>query len=202
MADPLDIEELLIDAVLSTSADWHTGMPGRIESYDAATRTASVLPLLRAKDWETGDTFARPVIPSVPVMFPCGGGARIVWEPVPGDEVWLMFASRDLGPWRGGGAGAEAEPRTQRRFALGDAVCYAGFDRSGLPASVEIRLTSDGKVRIGSPAVDVISTLSDVLQELIAAPTWTVPGTSGVASPALVAQLGILKGLLDTLKVS
>jgi hypothetical protein len=211
MRDHPPLDDILIDAVHTITANWHTCMPGRVVSYDAASRTASVQPLIRAKDWQTGETFERPTVPRVPVMFPGGAGALIVWELAAGDEVLLMFASRDLSTWRSSSSGEQAEPAIERRFSLSDAICLAGFQRSSQPPAVEIRLTDDGRVRIGSPAVDLIAAVSDALGAIAGTAPWVVTGTSvsggavtgtAVVDPAMAATLQALKTLLDTLKVS
>lgn len=63
----------------------HVAMPGIVMAYDAAARTANVLPALVRKDSE-GNEVAAPLLKAVPV-FLCGRET----DPVAGDRCLLIF---------------------------------------------------------------------------------------------------------------
>ena len=63
----------------------HVAMPGIVMAYEAATRTADVLPALVRKDSEGNDVTA-PLLRAVPV-FLCGRET----DPVAGDRCLLLF---------------------------------------------------------------------------------------------------------------
>jgi hypothetical protein len=78
-----------------------TSLPGRIVSYDAATKLAVVEPTVH-----TGNPL--PPIPDVPVKFPRGGGYRMVWPLNKGDEVTLHFHKWDPSRFRVSGENSAA----------------------------------------------------------------------------------------------
>ena len=58
-------------------ADVHTAMPARVQSYDAATQTATLVPLVRHAVMLGDGSVEReelPVLPAVPVLWPRFGG--------------------------------------------------------------------------------------------------------------------------------
>lgn len=81
----------------------HTSMPGEVQSYDASTQTADILPQLKRQtpDGEGGFTAEDlPVLPGVPVCFPRGGGCFMSFPLQKGDFVLVVFAERAIGNWR------------------------------------------------------------------------------------------------------
>ncbi|MDC7234973.1 MAG: Gp138 family membrane-puncturing spike protein [Spirochaetales bacterium] len=103
--------------------DLHTSLPGRIESYDAGSRTASIVPQMK-KRYQAGEVLALPVIHNVPVQFPASGEASFSFPLKKGDEGWIMFSERSIDEWMDSG---QAElPEDSRRFALDDAVFIPG----------------------------------------------------------------------------
>ncbi len=103
-------------------------LPGRVESYDAATQTAYVKPLLKEQaEGENGEAIIEslPVIPKVPVVFP-GSAPFGLWFPLTvGTTVMLHFADRSIDQWLA--RGVEVDPIDQRRHALPDAVAVPGL---------------------------------------------------------------------------
>jgi len=81
----------------------HTSMPGQVQSYDAASQTADILPQLKRQipDGDGGFTVEDlPVLPGVPVCFPRGGGCFVSFPLQKGDFVLVVFAERAIGNWR------------------------------------------------------------------------------------------------------
>ena len=122
--------EGLIRAWIERSlGDLHVAMPGRVESYDVATQTANVKPLVRhAAPQPDGSTAQEdlPVIPSVPVLWPRAGGWFLAMPLAAGDSVQLLVNSAAIGHWRAG-QGEVTDPRDLRRHHLSHAVAIPGL---------------------------------------------------------------------------
>lgn len=120
--------EELLDLVLANfQRGIHTSMPGRVESYDAATQTCEVLPQLKRQtpDGEGGYTTEDlPVLPHVPVCFPRGGGFFMSFPLQRGDFVLLVFSERAIGNWRQ--KGEASAPGDLRMHSLAGAVAIPG----------------------------------------------------------------------------
>lgn len=105
-------------------------LPGRVESYDQASHTADVQPLsANVYEGEDGERVAErlPVHPSVPVVFPSGGGYRLVFPISAGDTVMLVYASRSMSEILTSSSGEEVVPADARRNHLSDPVAIPGF---------------------------------------------------------------------------
>ncbi len=120
--------EELLDLVFSNfQRGLHTSMPGRVESYDAATQTCEVLPQLKRQtpDGEGGYTTEDlPVLPHVPVCFPRGGGFFMSFPLQKGDFVLVVFSERAIGNWRQ--KGEASNPGDLRMHSLAGAVAIPG----------------------------------------------------------------------------
>lgn len=110
----------------------HTAMPGRIESYDPATQRADVRPLIRQRV-PRADTDERehvyedlPIIPSVRVLHPRGGGAFVHLPIATGDTVLLVFCSSGIGHWEAGD-GSVQDAGDERRHHPAHAVAIPGM---------------------------------------------------------------------------
>ena len=74
----------------------HTAFPARIESYDAATRRASILPLIDLVRSTDGTTLPRAVIADVPVVQPHAGGLGVLMPVKVGDVVQALVNERGI----------------------------------------------------------------------------------------------------------
>lgn len=105
------------------SAEMWCACPGRVESYDATTRTATVAPclkrVLRNGEGER-EAFTMPPIPGVPVCWP---GAI---DLVKGDGVLLVFCDYDIGAWRDSGKVSDSGDETAH--GPSGAVAIPGLD--------------------------------------------------------------------------
>jgi hypothetical protein len=101
--------ELLRAATKAGLATVFTSLPGRILTYDPATKLADV-------EVAVHDGDPLPPQSNVPVKFPRGGGYRLVWPLSPGDEVTLVFYALDPSRFRVSGQQSEASVR--RRHGL------------------------------------------------------------------------------------
>lgn len=118
----------------SDRLDLHTGMPGRVRSFDRQAQTAEIELGLRrvipAGDEDEDDQVEDyPILPDVPICYPRGGGFRISWPLSVGDHVWVMFSDGDLNAWRG--SGSTSDPGVATRHGLSGAVCYPGVHHRG-----------------------------------------------------------------------
>ena len=159
------LEEVLRAAVRDGLGTVHTAMPGRVESYDAATQKADVQPLvMNVVLADEGGAFAEtlPVLTDVPVVFPRGGGFFLTLPLAPGDHVLLVFCERSIDKFTAGDGGV-TDPIDARRHNLSDAVALPGFYPFRQPVAdasaadmvlgededgVQLALTADGKVRV------------------------------------------------------
>jgi hypothetical protein len=174
-------------------------MPGRVESYDAATQRADVKPLLQALQRNAdGSTtsVSLTVVPNVPVMMPQGGGRQIKLPVANGDVVLLVFCDRSLDKWKS--KGGEVDPVDLRQHHLSDAIAIAGVrdPTSGASApTADIEVRADGTVLLGVGAAQGVGLGANIRAELDALwtaitshlhPVTTAPGTTGPAvySPA------------------
>ena len=120
-----------IDARIEDAlSEVHTATVGVIESYDPATQTATVRPVVeRATPGSDGTSRheALPVLPRVPVIFPRGGSWAITWSLVPGDSVLLVSLEQDASGWRAGREGATVQSGDTRRHHLAHSVAIPGL---------------------------------------------------------------------------
>lgn len=145
--DLLDVLDLFGENLLN---NLHTALPGRVESYDPATQRADVQPLIRRRipkagtdrrEWVYEDL---PLIPSVRVIHPRGGGAFVHLPIATGDTVLLVFCETGIGHWEAGN-GDMSDAGDERRHHLAHAVAIPGF----YPASRNIEdLGPDNKTHL------------------------------------------------------
>ena len=103
------------------------GVPARVESYDAATNSCSVKPLIMENYYDEENNLvgeSLPVIGDVPVLFPGVGAFSLTFPLSIGDTVWLMFSTSSLEAWLT--YGGEVDPKREQKFSLSDAVAYPG----------------------------------------------------------------------------
>ena len=107
----------------------HVAYPGRVQSYNASTQTADVVPLIRQQVPQPDGSYALeelPVVPSVPVVWPRVGGWFVAMALVPGDTVQLVVNTSAIGHWRAGD-GSVTDPGDLRRQHLSHAVAIPGL---------------------------------------------------------------------------
>ncbi len=84
-------------------------LPGNVESFDEASRTAVIRPAVRGM----------PLLRDVPVFMPWR------FDVFPGDPCLVIFADRDIDAWYDTG-GAE-DPPSGRTHSLSDGSAFVGF---------------------------------------------------------------------------
>lgn len=110
----------------------HTAIPGRIVSFDEELQRAEVEVAIqqwaRVEGGPDGgfEKWPAPLLPSVPVLFPRGGGAFITWPIRKGDYCLVIFQERSIDQWCQKG-GTQVDPIWRWEHDLSDAVCIPGF---------------------------------------------------------------------------
>lgn len=150
-------------------AEMWTALPGIIESFDPAAMTVAVQPAIAGRQTnEKGKAFSvtMPLLPDVPVVFPCGGGFTLTFPIKPGDECLVVFASRCIDAWwQNGGVGEPIDPRmhdlsdgfalvgvrSQAR-KLSPAVDTANAQLRADDGKTVVELTPDSRVMVTGPA--------------------------------------------------
>lgn len=126
------------DAITSTVEDYmtnvHVSIPGKIESYNPATKEASVKPLIKRK-FATGEVLSYPVISGVPVQIPGGKRACLSYPLEVGDAGIILFSERSLEEYLNGFV-VEADQGDPRRFSLNDGIFIPGVFPFGEPGKV------------------------------------------------------------------
>lgn len=126
--DDVSLEELLERFRNAVQEDLHTALPGRVESYDRATQTANVRPMVRRAlpNVEGGTTAEEmPVLRAVPVVWPRVGNWFLHMPLAVGDSVLLVVLERDLARWRQ--TGELGDPIDHRAHHLSHAVAIPGL---------------------------------------------------------------------------
>ncbi len=144
-------------------------IPGKVESYDAATQMAKVKPLLK-RPLKLADgtdvTESLGIINNVPVIQPSGGGFFAHFPLAAGDPVTLVIADRSLDRWIE--QGGEVDPGFTHTHELSDAFAIPGGrnkqNKLSSPDSSKLTIGKDGdtslQISIDGSAIS-LSTGSD-----------------------------------------
>lgn len=176
-----ELAAVIASAIETRLVDVHVSLPGRVESYDVSTQRANVKPMLRRvlrRENMERVTEELPVIPSVPVLWPRGGGAFVSLPLAAGDFGLLVFADYSIDRFRS--TGEDVDPGDERRFDLSNAVFYPGgpFPSSGKLADADgshVRIgfdggyaaeIRDGEARFPKDATTFLARADRVLSEL------------------------------------
>ncbi len=106
-----EFEDLIAEAIRSAMLSVNVALPGVVVTYDAATKTAKVQPLVK-RPIETSEGRLRyeswPPIQNVPVMFRGGASFSEHFPLAAGDAVDLIFQDFSFAGWRQSGKESEA----------------------------------------------------------------------------------------------
>ncbi len=184
-------QEIISEAIESRLLELHTAIPGKVVSYDAATQTAEVTPVVqRAEPREDGGNTLTPLpsIPNVPVQWPRGGGMALCFPLRAGDHVLLVFSEAAIGHWRA--SGELAPPGDLRRHCLGYPVAIPGIapEQGPIadPGAAGEAVLSGGVLRVGASSADFVALSAKVeaeLQKIALAFSTFVPGSGGATFP-------------------
>ena len=118
-----NLAQLLISAMDSRLNDLHTAIPCKVESYDATTQTASVVPQIK-NPIKTEDGEVRyeefPVLPNLPVAFPRSTAFYLQFPLAKGDFGLVIFSERSIDEWRE--SGDITEPSNLKKHPLQGAI--------------------------------------------------------------------------------
>lgn len=120
-------------AISEQISNMHTAVPGKIVSYDAASGTATVQPVMQITK-PNGEKIDYPQISGVPVTCPQGGGqnASMGFPIKAGDGVMLIASEKSLDYWMYG-----RETDTKLSFDLSNSVAIPGLFNGGSKAMKE-----------------------------------------------------------------
>lgn len=130
--------------------------PGRIQSYDAASQTADIIPLIRQQVPQPDGSYAMeelPVIPSVPVKFMRSRRWFVAFKLTPGDSVELLGNTSAIGHWRAGDGGV-TDPGDLRRQHISHAIALPGLYTRGQALAHAPTPSGDDELVIGSDVSD------------------------------------------------
>ena len=181
--------DLIKTAIFSALTETHTCMPGIIDSFDASTQTATVLPAIQRLPKKAEDTPANiPPVVQVPVIFPSAGGYSITFPVAHGDEVLLIFSERALDSWQQ--AGGIRPPASLRHHDYTDAVAIIGLHSN--PKALSSYATDGLEIRndAGTTKIKLTSTAVAVDISPSGGATFNADGSVVFRNGATITALG------------
>lgn len=176
----------------------YTTVVARVESYDAATQTAKVVPVTGTlwRDRDTGTVKARalPALTGVPVLFRRGGGMGLAEPLVADDYVLVMVSTFGIARWFDGTT-AELKNKPDGQYTQPDHLthqleqCFilpGAFNSENaftdLASAADLRLGKDddeaqihvtdgGEIKLGATATELAARADRVESEIDA--LWT-----------------------------
>jgi hypothetical protein len=208
-----EFEEVIRMAIEQRLFDLNTALPGIVQDYDPATRTASIQPALQRKYQDSVVSLA--VVLKVPVIFPSAGSWQISGPIKPNDSGLLLFSQRSLDVWKK--QGGLVDPRNPRKFHITDAVFVPGLVPQSRvnPNSTEnlriengkavLELTPDGRIEFkqsgGKSLVDTLISITGQLSALADILSKTTTNTMIGPQPLLDASnIAQIKSKIDGFK--
>lgn len=122
-ADPT-MEDTIRIVVQEEIEAHHGALPVEVVTYDAATQTVEVRPVIRIVTDGTADTL--PTIPGVPVRWPASSTHSITFPLAVGDYGRVIPCGGDLGNWKKQGTKLALDVE-HRRMDLGDCTFDPGL---------------------------------------------------------------------------
>lgn len=157
--DP-SLEEVIDSHVKTAMERLRVAMPALVESYDPATRLASVVPQLQRPTFPADGTtewISLPRVNNVPVLMPYAAGRLIKLPVQPKDIVLLVFCDFSLDRWKGGAGATDpqgvVQPSLLAAHRVADAIAIPGFlnpVKDSPHTAVEVQ--TDGTVLLGEGA--------------------------------------------------
>jgi hypothetical protein len=175
-----DADQELNTAIENRLKEVHTALPGIIKSYNPATNTVSVQPVLQRVFIDLGPQNL-PLLEDVPVVFPSGGPFTITCPIAAGDECLLIFSERCIDFWYQNGT--IKPPAVYRFHDLSDGFALVGIRNQTRNLSniqtdaIEIR-NADRSVclRVTATGIEIVGNLS-VQGNIVATGDVTVPSS-------------------------
>lgn len=173
------VTDVIKDQLARALINLHTSMPGRVESYDRASQTATVQPSLRILASLPGrlkELVQLPRLRDIPVCQPKGYHANLE----AGDHVLLIFCERSIDKWRSSRGSQPVDPGDHRAHSVTGAIALPLITRnseslSALAGSNAVTIGSDG----GSPEfvalANLVKTELDAIKTYVDAHTHNAP---------------------------
>ncbi len=168
--EDVDLVALLDHHAEAWYQQFHAPIVGEIQTYDKATQSADVRPIVLM--YVEGEPLTTvPVLRAVPVAFPGGALTSYTWPLAAGDKVELVPQDADIGAYVASGS-VNQLPQSRRRFSLSDAVAFPMYTRSRASPLPATAVADDGAVLAGlhyvgsSAATDFAAMAQKVLNEL------------------------------------
>lgn len=192
MSTAVTADELIRRALDSRAGDVWTSFPARVKSYDAAAQTAELEPMIKRPvplDDGTWTSEALPILPTVKVQFPRGGGGTvaITWPLEAGDCVLVHVTIYSFAAWLR--TGEPGDPGDLRIHHLSNAFAVPGVapnDQTLDQATDPALVIEAGEIKLGKNASEAPAWASKVLDNLTALKTAISGAASGDAVPAAV----------------
>jgi len=186
-----EIESLIAEAIESYMGNVHVSLPGIVESYDAATQTATVQPAVKRPIMSEDDVLqweAYEPIQNVPVEFSGSTSLSFHFALSPGDTVVLCWQDFSIATWRNTGAVSEAGDT--RKHGSSYPIARPWYRPSGgpgpdtdnsigLPGGLRIQFTSSA-VKVGEGS-DFVAMAAKVDARIAALETYVTSHTHPVA---------------------
>lgn len=152
MADHIDDEDVIAEAIAEAMGQLHTILPATVTAYDHATQRASISFDLRTL-WVDAETDAEKWIqPAGVTDVPVVAHPALVADIVVGTRGLALIAERDIESWKASG-GASVQPTDARKFDRNGAIflpgVYPGTANSDARAGATVLPSTD--IRLGSP---------------------------------------------------
>lgn len=130
------LSEVLLSALDRARADVHVSVVVRVVSYNAAARTATVVPLVLEEMLEDGERVAvdNIEIPDCPVQWPCGGESGITFGLDEGAECLAIYRHRSHDEIDEDTATGPVLPALAHEMSPADLVILPLYTRPGVGA--------------------------------------------------------------------
>jgi hypothetical protein len=122
-----DLQEGIREAVLGFFSGLWTALPCIVQSVNLAQGTCNAQPTIQAyvRQPDGSQTWVTlPILQNVPIVFPCAGDFALTLPIAEGDEVLVIFASRNMRLWWKTGE-ISIQPQL-RKFNLTDGFAIPG----------------------------------------------------------------------------
>lgn len=217
--------ELIRAAIEAAILEVRVALPGAVQKVND-DQTVDVLPLLKNRFIDDGGTIVQedlPVLVSVPIATPSGGGFFASFPTAVGDTGLLIFTDFSIDQWQAKGGTTPVDPLDLRTHSLTSAVFYPGLRDSknqlqststtdmvlGKDGGSVIHIKPNGEIHVGSEsAADFLAQAQKTLTELQNIVTWatshvhpyvglapTAPGTTSppVSAPSAPSSVATTK---------
>lgn len=115
----MNLGELAKRTVLKTMEKLRVSIPAEVQSYEPETGLADVA-IKIPKPFANGDFETSPIIPEMPVMFPCAGVYSIQYPIATGTKGLIVFCDYEISAWAH--ELSNDAPQSKRYHALSDGV--------------------------------------------------------------------------------